>query len=455
MNDFSALKNLFPELIEKSVPDDYRCNFYFVKKYNQELYDKLMFMEGLIKTDLVNCAKNIRDAFTLFMQSAFEKDTEALERARQLSDRELSLNGYLMAAKEFRRLHIDAHQGFKIKDITNRGNHREELGNGKAFNYHEVKEGVVAFHKLLKLYYSLEYPEDAAEIKSKKYSENFQPINDMIVYDTEAVGTGSCEAQFLCYKKNNQSYLYYVVRQYSASRRTTFNRRDEEVLNKLWNESIRNPQGVVKYDRLESRDGSDNPNDKKVFICYQMNGRPMRLSPALMNSWNRDNKMSVILLLSEGITNLHKKNIYHRNLQPGAVYAYRVGKEVGINLVNFEFAKVIGSDATVFNSAVSNYYDDFIFTAPELRHIIKLSDYENIDWEKADIYSLGVLFVYVLLGGSFDTKGSKIQNIQAVLNKYPVEYPSELKKLLLKMCSNIASNRPSAKLVLDEVEKFL
>lgn len=455
MNDLSILKELFPDLIEKSIPDDSYCNFYFVKKYNLELYENLMLMEGMVKTDLKNCAKNIRDVLTMFMQEAFKNDSEALNYAKESSEHELSLNGYLKAASNFSRLHINAALGYKAKAVTNKANHIEDLGDDVVLDYEKVTSAIAALHELLKEYYSSKHLDDAKEINSKKYNKDYQPINDMIVYDTEKVESGSCEAQYLCYKKVNNSYLYYVIRQYPAFIKTAFSQREEEVLNKLWNESIRTPQGVVKYERIESKDGKNSDKDKKIFICYQMNGRPMRINPTLMESWTFQNKMGVILLLAEGIANLHKRNIYHRNLQPTAVYAYRVGEDVGINLVNFEFAKVVGSDVTVFSSAVNNFYEDFIFTAPELKHITKPSDYEDVNWEKADIYSLGVLFAYILLGGNFDIKGSRIKNIQIILNKLSLECPMEFKELLLAMCSNVASIRPKATEVVEKIEKLI
>lgn len=444
MNDLYKLKELFPDIIEQAVPDDKKSNFYFVKKYNPELYDKLLNTEGMIKTDLVSCAKSVRDTFAFFLQEAFKGNMKAIKDAENASyGNKVTIAGYLKSAKMHPELHINAGDGYKVKDVANAGSHRQELGGDDSFTYEFVnKKGMIALHNVLKQYYSEKYPRDKNFIRNVKYRKEFQPINSMIVYDIEQVGTSDCEAQYLCFSESDNLINYYVVRQYSSVNRSPDNKRDEEVLQKLWRESIRNPQGIVKYEKIESKQGSDNPEDKKVFICYEMNGKPVRLSSKLIEKWDIKTKLAILQLLTEGIVEIHNRKIYHRNLQPNAVYVYRVGDNVGINLVNFEFSKVVGSNVTVFPSASKNYYDDFIFTPPELRGISNSHEYVNVDWEKADIFSLGVLYCYILLNGNFEIRGREVKNINVIVNKIQDPNCDGLRDLIKRMCNNIADNRP-------------
>lgn len=450
MHDLADLRMIMP-FTEDAAPDESSGNFAFVRKYDEELYRMILQAEGLAKTDVRNCLKGFRDLLAMFMQHAFEGHPDALREAEEGSEHELSLFGYLKAAQNHHELHIHVRDGFELKKLANTGSHWEEKKPENLPDYAEITDGFRLLQKFLVYYYRGNHPQDSRELAGMTYRPEYQPIGRMIVYGTEPVDSGRCEGQYLCFRTQDEKRRYYVVREYRADIRSVFKRRDEEVLNSLWNESIRSPQGIVKYERIDSTDDSPNPEDRKIFICYQLNGKPHRLSPQLLRSWSLQDKLNVMLLISEGVSFLHRKKIYHRNLQPSSLYVYRIGEEIGINLVNFEFSKVTASAQTVLQKACVNLSKDFFFNAPEVRGLVSMESYGSIDWEKVDIYSLGALFFYILENGDISMPLGRTDRI---LEQSTSGCPDEIREMIGKMLSNIIIFRPSVSDVLLTLRKY-
>lgn len=88
--------------------------------------------------------------------------------------------------------------------------------------------------------------------------------------------------------------------------------------------------------------------------------------------------------------------IHLRNIQPGNVIITPDGDNYIASVVNMETAKIENYDATVFASM-----KDLIVTNPFLpREVRQDSEGKNINWEKADVYSVAVLMVYCVNGSA-------------------------------------------------------
>lgn len=454
MNNLSELKNVFADILEEKEKYDENGNFFFVKKYDDNLYISLIKMESMLKLNIKKCAVNIRDALTIFLKNAFENHDylislakeEAIKNLKNPSDNyDITPFAYIEVAKSnYDKLHINTDKASKIRIVGNIGHHWEE---GKNLKYSEIKETVQSFQELLIEYYSFHNPEDANKLAKIKYNVDYAPIDDKIVYQVEPREYGNCKAQYLCYRQLANKNEYYVIRQYDSSSFKNFKQRDEEVLNKLWNESIRNPQNIVKYERIEEEVENSNQKNKHIFICYKLNGKPTILTPQIISNWSIEEKIEIMRMLADAVESIHRNKIYHRNIRPNSVYVYEVNGQYGINLVNFEFSKIVGGNVTVAGKALENYNNTNLFYAPEFRG--DGIDLTNINWEKADIYSLGKFFIYILSNG--DLNSGTIGNVNVFLKKYPKDYPNELKELIKQMCATTADNRPN----INEVKRVL
>lgn len=445
MGNLSDLKNLFPDNSDSLKPTEKRGNFYFLKEYDDELYRNLLSAEGKAKTEINIAGVELRDSLELFMRKAFSSvGEEILKEVREkdaFNNDHYTLDGYCKTAKNHPEIGIDGTKAIITKKIANLGAHIESKSPYQKYNYEELCKAFKAFRELLVKYYKSYSQPKSHQVFEGDYDPDFQPIKDYIVYAVDECGGDDCEKQYQCYKEENSLIYYYVIKQYSFNSLSDSQRREMDSLNRIWHSS-KYPHGIVKYSKIESNNKSDDKNDIKVFIIYEMTGRPYKMSPTIIQNWNIEQKLEVLTLLTDALSSMHKMGICHRNLNPNSIYTYITNDEIGINLVNFETAKDEKSQFTVLSAAKNKIDINSSFVAPEVRSYLQ-SNSDIEEWKQADIYSLGVLFVYILLNGDFEQKGRVITRVPLLLNRLPEDTPLNLKELIKKMCSNSKKERPS------------
>ena len=166
-------------------PTEENGNFYFIKKYDEKLYKLLLDTEGLIKTDIKNCAKGFRDCLTRFFYLISEKYPEfeaiVIEKARDPNM--LSVWDYINAIdtfnKEFsdKELKINSEKLRQInRKIANYGAHWEQNSVNERPDYTIIRNGFIKLQKIFIDFFSAEHPNDKKNLSQIKYRENFQPI---------------------------------------------------------------------------------------------------------------------------------------------------------------------------------------------------------------------------------------------------------------------------------------
>jgi serine/threonine protein kinase len=298
---------------------------------------------------------------------------------------------------------------------------------------------------MMKSYYADKHPIDASEIKAARYRSNYQQIADYVVYNAEEPANSSCNAQYMCFRNSGGNRRYYIIREYTTANQSVIATRENEVLSRLWNDNIEYPQGIVRYRTMETA-VCDNPDDARLFVIYEMNGQPRHLNREIISRWDHLMKLRMMALLCDAVKNLHSMKIFHRNLNLNSVYVYEMNSQYGINLTSFEFSKlsVNSGNRTVISQVVKNHNPNLIFTAPEIKKELSEEDYSRLDWEKADIYSLGVLLAFIISDGAFLSESKKRTNISAIIREYEDEYPENMIQLLLSMCNENRFKRPDA-----------
>ena len=100
-------------------------------------------------------------------------------------------------------------------------------------------------------------------------------------------------------------------------------------------------------------------------------------------NWKRNvNNIGVIMKQClEGLSELHNIKIAHRDLKPGNIM---INKDCRPIIIDFGFSEEINKSKFLFQACGSPG-----FIAPE---IIDSQSRNNIDYLKADIFSLGVIF---------------------------------------------------------------
>ena len=406
-------------------------NFSFVYDHtkNEELFGKFYEAEKNLKVDYLDFAHKIRMAF-----EAFALDEESKKRKRQVE----YLNMDISSIKEqiiseikqpasllnYKNIIIDlcadreqefANMLLKYSFIRNTVCEDEVRRKLKAFirflysfgsesshanvlyeeKYNPNKENclrvVGAFHDFLCIYYK----------ESKKYDSTLIPIRDYIAVPkqiVEKMGLQFETGKSLFVKERKGKLAYYIFSS-DIDSISQGQRRDIDVINKLWEDNFEDPSNVIR--QTENIIGS---NGDYKFQVYSLPSRPIRLSEQFVNSIAMEQKMNIITGLCRGIESVHNYDtpLYHRNISPDAFYIFSIRGKYKPLLAKFDCTKD-SADATftVFQNIEKKIHNRNTnqFFAPE---VIRANMGIGVDWKKADIYSLAKTILFIISGSITD-----------------------------------------------------
>lgn len=438
-------------------------NFYFVKMYDGELYDRLCKIERNAVINLEDSGSELRNVLELFMRKALpaEYRSEVLEQNAQRKNRDYSQRGdifdYQTIFERHPEIGVDAKLFEKVRQAGN-AFHHEKSGRSRQTpprTYETLCGGLRSLQKLLFDYYRKKNPAKLKGLAVKGYSRDKQPYGDKMVCSViETLDSTACEKQVLCSKSNEHNPAlkhYYLLRIYRASNAAEGAIRDEKVLSSLWGNSLRGIPNIVRYSSLHVEyNGEDPGNEKKYIVAYDFGAfKPCPLHDRLLESLSDHQKLMIMHDLAAGVQVLHNAGIYHRNLQPDSVFVFfdRNSDFVQAKLVGFEYAKIDGDNATVFvNVAKRQREDPSAFFSMTMKQGLKSRQVgSRLDWSREDIYSLGALFSFILLG-----KRPQGTVTPAALDGLKDE---ELKKMISSMLSPNIMARPAIAEVMKVMEE--
>ena len=165
-----------------------------------------------------------------------------------------------------------------------------------------------------------------------------------------------------------------------------------ETLKNLWEENYDDPSNILR--KIMNRSGE---NSDYCYEVYELPGFPETLSEELLKTLSLEQKLQIIKGLCQGIHSMHtyEPPYYHRNISPDAFYLFRIKGRYKPLLANFECVKDTAEDVkyTVLENVKKNkdnLKNSYFYSPSEMN--------EETDWEKEDVFSLGRLCVYILLG---------------------------------------------------------
>lgn len=446
-------------------------NFAFLYDYtnNKELFLKFYDAEKNLKVDYMDFAHKIRVAF-----EAFALNEEAKKRKQQVNNKNIDIltikEQIISEIKEpaslinYKNIIINLCDGREMEfsnmllkysyvkenpsedDIRRKfkafirflysfasENSHENISFEKKYvpNKKNCLRVVRSFHDFLCIYYG----------EIKKYDSTLIPIRDYIAVPKNIVkkmGLVLEVGKTLFIKEQLDKILYYIL----SSDTENINkgqRRDIDVINKLWEDNFEDPLNVIRKTETIVSSNSD-----YRFQVYALPNRPLRLTNNFVNSINIEQKMDIIIGLCKGVKSIHNYDtpLFHRNINPDAFYIFEIKGKYKPLLAKFDCAKD-SSDATFtvvqnVDKKIHNQNTNKFF-APE---VINSNMGIGVDWEKADIYSLAKTIAYIIFG-------KIIENTEPLIEIDGID--DELKLILMEMLDECPQNRPS----LDKLSKVL
>ena len=432
-------------------------NFYFVKKYDEDLYEKLCEVDRNARINLGDSGSQLRNVLEIFMRRAMPDkyypevlDENAYRRGRDYSNTADTID-YQRIFGDHPEIGVDENLFNSVRVVCNSFHHEKGGRNSKMpqRTYRTLCSALRDMQTMLLNYYKKQDPSKLNGLTLRTYDKDRQPYGDKMVCSVmQTLDSTACEQQVLCSRQDERLpdlRHYYLLRVYRADNVSEGAIRDEKVLSSLWGNSLQGMPNIVRYSPLSTTyNGEDAANEKKYIVSYDFGTfKPCPLHSRLIEHLTDKQKLMIMHDIAAGVQVLHHAGIYHRNLQPNSVFVFfdRKSDFVQAKLVGFEYAKISGDTATVLvNVAKLQREDPSAFFSMSMKQGLKNRQVASrLDWAKEDVYSVGALFSFILTGkqpqGSFNP--SSLGNAA----------DDELKQLMTKMLSLNINARPD----IDEV----
>lgn len=413
--------------------------FSFVKPVNEELYTYCLSMEKFSKTHPTTASGKTRNVVECFMKWFF--DYNGLSRKKE-NDQEMSIYEMINEAQN-RRLLLKWQVEIlhNLRKYGNQFNHTVK----RTATVTELMKYVKDLHKLLVVYFRYKQllQESLFFSADKLLIDDYLPIKTLNLKDYEE----GCEKKFLCERveEGTDTPTYYVVRQFrrgdkNAPKETSFLTRDLLTLQRLSEEDL---TFIVKNHNISLE--SDN---ELFFTCYELSEADTNLVDMDVKTLSVAERLQLISQIANGLDGMHHADepVYHRALTPSSIYLKikRNGKR-SIRIGNFEYSKLEDVGGVTMLSKVYKRNRD-PFRAPELDNNIKIND-----WTKTDIYSFGMIILYMFQIKGYDAfmhvnklkkhglSNAFIELVTGMVDEYHEDRP-DMDEVLMAIKKEVKSN---------------
>lgn len=473
-----------------------RGNFGFVyeKTKEQELYDLLLACESVYKLNYRDFAHKLRMAYeciAVWFEVKYLK-THGLTEGRSDAElkREITRNvtnpnytisignqrnqyynfknmliRYTYDSPEkfetfLRRFSFDTKKSLRenlsyyIRYIYDFGSKSSHVGvNGeKRFqpNKRNVKRVLHSFHDFLCVLFSVNHRFSERDLPIR----DFYPVPELVC---QAQGLNLSDREILYIREEHGRVRYYL----GVTEKTDISLKDKremEAIRRLWEESYDDPSNIIR-----SADLIQGAEEGERYQFYSLADFPVSLSYTLLQDLSKEERRKLIQGIGKGIYSMHCCNppVYHRNLCPEAFLLFKVQNHYKILLTDFQYSKSKisfsekgghGNDArrdlddnseeTVFFDLkkLASYQFENDYFAPEMRGFTGNSS--TLDWEKADVFSFGQLWIYIMTGFVLE----KPEETYHLINRADISVKE--KDILVDMLSWDAADRPHMKEVM-------
>lgn len=436
-----------------------RGNFGFVEEIYPELYKKICEAEKAAYIDCEKAGRELRDTYELWLSDLVE------EYGLKVGDDRVSLNDNRKLLKKFNKLpqiedykFIDVNgekkslNGYLVwQKFGNQCSHSEKTPEDPDVIYANAEAVLRIVHKVFRLEYVRKKGKKAAE-KIALFDPYIMPIGDNYIIKSYApmdkpVSNCIREYETCAYNETGRISKYGIIRVFRKRDmdEKLLQLRDQEAFSEAEAEAGIQFDGNVQVDVLSKM--SSDSSDYYVLI-YKFSQKPVHLSDSVLKEMTMVDRTELCMQICKIVFSFHSLStpIYHRNLSFDSVYVCKnkAGKYEP-SVIKLDCAKIASEEfgtviANVQNMQTMIQQQKLLkYAAPEVRMMMQ-NDSLKVDWEKADIYSLGVLFADIL-NGQIDA------NLVPAVKLQRTGVKVEMVQLIDKMKNPNAALRPSAEII--------
>ncbi len=438
-------------------------NFAFVYGFDEGLYECLYKTESLSLTDYKACANECRHTLETYIDIVRKKHqidwnqlsiSTVKDQIEHLKEEELIPNLGKVKYKRNDGQDKPADYWDFLRRAGNRGAHADtDVHNYSVKLTHDnMVKVLTGFYKLMKTHYEARISKD---VRSSSFDKSKIPVGDYVVEEwyvpadsARSMCKKECHAYVLGHRKEIETYA--ILRMYDKREVTDeFALRNHHCFHAAARQFRGAPTGMAKTSPLDTLNSE---SSDYYILAYTFYHKPEPLRDKILKAMTPKQRICLCKDLADCLDKLHTASdpIYHRMLSYDSVFVCWENNEWVPYIVKFDYAKITAKspDETVLANAVNakkRTRDARLqkYISPEWNSIPQ--ETASNKWEKADIFSLGVLFSDILMG----CIGVKLISID------DLEDELDLSENLLDLLDGMQSEDPSNRYPLDFVKSVL
>lgn len=393
-------------------------NFGFVQEIYPDLHKKLCEAESMAYLDCEVAGKKLRDVYEKWLSELIDEYHIKLDgdgRA-SLNDKRNALKSQnkLPQVSEYTFVSVSGQKksmnGYLIwLKFGNQCAHSEKTANDPDITFANVETILKIVHKIFRLEYIRKKGKKAAE-KIPLFDPHIMPIGENYImksYVPLDKPASKCIREFetCSYTETGRIDKYGIVRMFQKKDmdEKLLRLRDQEAFSEAEKEAGIQFDGNLHIEVLSK---IDSESSDYYVIIYKFSKKPLRLSDSMIGEMSMEERQELCGRISEILDKFHglETPIYHRNLSFDSVYVCKdKSGRLEPSVIKLDCAKIASEEfgtviANVQNMQTKMQQQKVLkYTAPEVRLFLQ-NHAMPVDWEKADVFSLGVLFADIMNG---------------------------------------------------------
>ena len=415
-------------------------NFDFLKKLSfldKELYDNVLDVEKNVYINYKDCAKAVRTTLEKFINIVIDKHQLSEELDAHLTSNGLQddLNNrikFVFDVKsliEYDRVRIETYKGFKsmsyhtfLRSFGNAGSHSKIQIYWPKLNCDNCINAAETFFNLFKKFFY----KDIENVDSLQFDKDRMCIGDYTIQSHQILPDGSDEFRgysLIFDDEEDEIDKHVIIKKFDKNdNNNNFATREQKVFKLL----------KRKYPDIALPPSIEYLTDKNVsessfyVVAYVFNTPVLDLNNESLKNIPYEGKKKICKDITSFIYDLHhcEERMSHRRLDYTCIKLCRYNNEFKPYITRFNFTKIDKDNIKTVgpnlkrslenkndNSEINKYIPD------ELNNILVLPEGDNDEtfafWCKADIFSLGVLFMDIL-SGCIQQKLSQLNRIDGL-----------------------------------------